>query len=66
MMSVLSVPLMINAKSPTMLTVDMAWRINSYGDYQVANALGFISCAMTAVIAWIYLREGVQQGGRPT
>ena len=65
MMSVLSVPLMINAQSPTMMTVDMAWRINSYGDYGVANALGFISYAMTAVVAWIYLRQGIQQGGRP-
>lgn len=39
MMSVLSVPLMINAQSPTMITADMAFRINSYGDYGVANAL---------------------------
>ena len=65
MMSVLSVPLMINAQSPTMITVDMAWRINAYSDYGVANALGFISYAMTAVIAWIYLRQGVREGGRP-
>ncbi|MDE2791407.1 MAG: ABC transporter permease subunit [Paracoccaceae bacterium] len=66
MMSVLSVPLMINAQSPTMITVDMAWRINSYGDYEVANALGFISYAMTAVVAWIYLRQGIRQDGSPT
>lgn len=66
MMSVLSVPLMINAQTPTMLTVDMAWRINAYGDYPVANALGFISYAMTAVIAWLYLRQGIREGGRPT
>lgn len=65
MMSVLSVPLMINAQSPTMLTVDMAFRINSYGDYGVANALGFISYLMTGVIAWIYLRHGVRQAGPP-
>ncbi|MXX89930.1 MAG: ABC transporter permease subunit [Boseongicola sp. SB0677_bin_26] len=65
MMSVLSVPLMINAQSPTMITVDMAWRINAYSDYGVANALGFISYAMTAVIAWIYLRQGVREGRRP-
>ena len=65
MMSVLSVPLMINAQSPTMMTVDMAWRINSYGDYEVANALGFISVAMTAVVAWFYLRQGIRQDGRP-
>ncbi|MCA1298577.1 ABC transporter permease [Stappia indica] len=65
MMSVLSVPLMINAQTPTMITVDMAWRINAYSDYGVANALGFITYAMTAVIAWIYLRQGVREGGRP-
>jgi ABC-type spermidine/putrescine transport system permease subunit I len=64
MMSVLSVPLMINAQSPTMLTVDMAFRINAYGDYGVANALGFISYLMTGVVAWIYLRQGVREGGR--
>ena len=62
MMSVLSVPLMINAETPTMLTVDMAFRINAYGDYGVANALGFISYLMTGVVAWIYLRQGVRQG----
>ena len=63
MMSVLSVPLMINAQTPTMLTVDMAFRINFYGDYGVANALGFISYLMTGVVAWIYLRQGVRQSG---
>ncbi|MEX0319474.1 MAG: ABC transporter permease [Ruegeria sp.] len=65
MMSVLSVPMMINAQTPTMITVDMAWRINAYSDYGVANALGFISYAMTAVIAWVYLRQGVREGGNP-
>jgi putative spermidine/putrescine transport system permease protein len=65
MMSVLSVPLMINAQTPTMLTADMAFRINAYGDYGVANALGFISYLMTGVVAWIYLRQGVRQGGKP-
>ena len=62
MMSVLSVPLMINAQTPTMLTADMAFRINAYGDYGVANALGFISYLMTGVVAWIYLRQGVRAG----
>ena len=66
MMSVLSVPLMINAQSPTMLTADMAFRINAYGDYGVANALGFISYLVTGVVAWVYLRQGVRErGGRP-
>jgi ABC-type spermidine/putrescine transport system permease subunit I len=65
MMSVLSVPLMINAQTPTMLTADMAFRINAYGDYGTANALGFISYLMTGVVAWIYLRQGVRAGGTP-
>jgi ABC-type spermidine/putrescine transport system permease subunit I len=65
MMSVLSVPIMISGESPTMITVDMAFRINNYGDYGTANALGFISYAMTGVAAWIYLKRGVGAGGRP-
>jgi len=63
MMSVLSVPLMINAQTPTMITVDMAWRINAYSDYGVANALGFISYAMTAVIAWFTCAKACAKGG---
>jgi putative spermidine/putrescine transport system permease protein len=70
MLSVLSVPVMISGGAPTMMTVDMAFRINAYGDYGVANALGFISYAMTGAAAWIYLRRGVagapnNQGIRP-
>jgi len=61
MMSVLSVPLMISGGTPTMLTVDMAYRINSFGDYGVANALGFISYLMTGAVAWIYLRNAVRE-----
>jgi putative spermidine/putrescine transport system permease protein len=61
MMSVLSVPLMISGGTPTMLTVDMAYRINSFGDYGVANALGFISYLMTGAVAWIYLRETMRE-----
>lgn len=61
MLSVLSVPMMVAGSEPTMLTVDMAFRINSYGDYPTANALGVISYAMTAVAAWLYLRHNVRQ-----
>jgi putative spermidine/putrescine transport system permease protein len=61
MLSVLSVPMMVSGSQPTMLTVDMAFRINSYGDYATANALGVISYAMTAVVAWIYLRHQVKR-----
>ncbi|MBT9386293.1 ABC transporter permease subunit [Pseudooceanicola sp. CBS1P-1] len=61
MMSVLSVPMMINAQTPTLLTVDMAWRINAYGDYGLANALGLIAYAMTGLVAWFYLRQGLKE-----
>lgn len=61
MLSVLSVPLMINAQTPTMITVNMAFRINAYGDYGVANALGVISYLMAGAVAWIYLRHAVQE-----
>jgi len=61
MMSVLSVPLMINAETPTMITADIAFRINAYGDYGVANALGVISLALTGTVAWIYLRQAVRE-----
>ncbi len=61
MLSVLSVPMMVAGSQPTMMTVDMAFRINAYGDYATANALGVISYAMTAVAAWIYLRHQIRR-----
>jgi ABC-type spermidine/putrescine transport system permease subunit I len=63
MLSVLSVPIMISGGSPTMITVDMAFRVNSYSDYGVANALGFVSYAMAGLAAWVYLRRNVASGG---
>ena len=42
---------MINAQSPTMITANMAFRINAYGDYGVANALGVISYLMAGAVA---------------
>ena len=60
MLSVLSVPLMVAGSQPTMLTVDMAFRINAYGDYPVANALGVVSYLMTALVAWVYLRGALR------
>ncbi|MEE8271631.1 MAG: sugar ABC transporter permease [Alphaproteobacteria bacterium] len=65
MMSVLSVPIMISGNTPTMMTVDMAFRINAYGDYGTANALGLISYVLTGAVAWIYVRRGVRQGTPP-
>ncbi len=65
MLSVLSVPLMVAGSQPTMLTVDMAFRINAYGDYGVANALGVISYLITALVAWIYLRHSLRREAVP-
>lgn len=61
MMSVLSVPLMLSGQSPTMMTVQMAYRINQHGDYGVANAMGLLSYLMTAAVAWLYLRESLRE-----
>jgi putative spermidine/putrescine transport system permease protein len=64
MLSVLSVPLMINPNSPTMMTVDVAYRISTHGDYAVANALCLVSLAFGAAGAWVYLRHAVRQAER--
>ena len=61
MLSVLSVPLMINPNSPTMITVDIAYRINTHGDYAVANALCLMSLLVAAAGAWFYLRHATAQ-----
>ena len=57
MLSVLSVPLMINPNSPTMMTVDVAYRISTHGDYPVANALCLLSLLLAAIGAVFYLRH---------
>ncbi len=64
MMGVLSVPLMISGQSPSMLTIPMAWRINSLGDYATANALGVLACLMTGAVAWIWLRQAAAEKSR--
>jgi ABC-type spermidine/putrescine transport system permease subunit I len=61
MLSVLSVPLMINPNSPTMITVDIAYRINTHADYGVANALCLASLVLAAAGAWFYLRHAVER-----
>jgi len=57
MLSVLSVPLMINPNSPTMMTVDVAYRISTHADYPVANALCILSLLLAAIGAVFYLRH---------
>jgi hypothetical protein len=61
MLSVLSVPLMINPNSPTMITVDVAYRINTFADYAVANALCLLSLLFAAFGAAFYLRHAVRR-----
>jgi len=61
MLSVLSVPMMINPNSPTMITVDVAYRISTLSDYAVANALCLMSLAVAAVGAWFYLQHAKRQ-----
>ena len=60
-MSVLSVPVMLTADSPTMITVDMAYRIGTFGDYGTADALGVISYLLTMLAAWVYLNDAARQ-----
>lgn len=64
-LSVLSVPMMVAGSQPTMLTVDMAFRINAYGDYATANALGVITYLISAGAAIIYLKRGMAKEGTP-
>ena len=64
MLSVLSVPLMINPNSPTMVTVDVAYRISTHADYPVANALCLLSLALAAIGAVFYLRQAAAQAER--
>ena len=59
--SVLSVPIMLTADTPTMITVDMAYRITTFGDYGTADALGVISYVLTMGAAWVYLRDAARQ-----
>jgi ABC-type spermidine/putrescine transport system permease subunit I len=65
MLSVLSVPMMVAGSQPTMLTVDMAFRINAYGDYATANALGVITYLISAGAAVLYLRHGMAKESAP-
>jgi putative spermidine/putrescine transport system permease protein len=57
------VPMMISGGSTTMITVDMAFRVNSYVDYGVANALGFISYLIAGTAGWAYIRRNVAAAG---
>lgn len=64
MTGVLSVPIMMTSETPTMLTVQMAFRINAHGDYGTANALGVVSYIITGTVSWIYLRHAAREKAR--
>ena len=51
----------VGAQSPTLLSANIAFRINAYGDYGVANALGTLSLLMTAFFAVVYLRISMRE-----
>ena len=65
MLSVLSVPLMNNPNSPTMITVDIAYRISTFADYAVANALCLLSLLLAALGAVFYLRHATRKVEAP-
>ena len=62
--SVLSVPMMLIAGNPTMMTAMMAHRVTYFGDYAVANALGLVSYLITSVAAVVYLRTVIAERTR--
>jgi putative spermidine/putrescine transport system permease protein len=53
--------MLIGGKIPTTITVDIAHRINYFGDYGVANTLGVFSYLLVLVTAIYYLRSSVRR-----
>ena len=60
-MGTFTLPFMIVAGEPTTVTVDIAHRVNYFGDYGVANALGTITYLMVLVAAIYYLRYALRR-----
>jgi hypothetical protein len=56
--------MMINPNSPTMITVDVAYRISTLSDYAVANALCLMSLVVAAGAAWFYLQHAASERSR--
>ncbi len=54
--------MLIGGKSPVTLTVDIAHRVNYFGDYGVANALGVFSYIMVSLLALYYVRSMMKKG----
>ncbi len=60
-MGTFTLPYMLIAGEPTTVTVDIAHRVNYFGDYGVANSLGTITYLMVLVAAIYYLRYAVRK-----
>jgi ABC-type spermidine/putrescine transport system permease subunit I len=54
--------MLIGGKMPTTITVDIAHRVNYFGDWGVANALGVFSYLLVIFMAIYYLRHMVRKG----
>lgn len=54
--------MLIGGRVPTTVTVDIAHRVNYFGDWGVANALGVLSYLMVLFAAIYYLRYAVRKG----
>lgn len=61
--SSLTIPLMVGPAKPTMLPVDMMFRVNYYNDWGVANALGVVSYAVVIGLSLYYLRFMITERG---
>ena len=54
--------MLIGGKTPSTITIDIAHRVNYFGDYGVANALGVFSYIMVSILAIYYvinMRKGL-------
>jgi len=54
--------MLIGGKSPVTITVDIAHRVNYFGDYGVANALGVFSYIIVSLLAIYYVRSMMKKG----
>jgi len=54
--------MLIGGKSPVTITVDIAHRVNYFGDYGVANALGVFSYILVSLLAIYYIRSMMKKG----
>ena len=54
--------MLIGGKTPTTITIDIAHRVNYFGDYGVANALGVFSYIIVSLLALYYVRSMMKKG----